>query len=140
VSGTGTFNNNVGVSGALGVTGATTLYDTLTVIGTGTFSTVSALSYNSTSDYRAKNTVEDIDLTEFNVDNLRPVTFNYNINNKKSIGLIAHEVAEDFPFLVHGDKDGDETQRVNYIDLIGVLIKEIQTLKERVTQLENRKN
>ena len=57
--------------------------------------------------------------------------------NKESIGLIAHEVQEYYPFLVEGEKDGEQTQSVNYIGLIGVLIKEIQELKKRVLNLEN---
>ena len=41
-----------------------------------------------------------------------------------------------YPFLVEGQKDGDNMQSVNYIGLIGVLIKEIQELKKRVAILE----
>jgi hypothetical protein len=47
-------------------------------------------------------------------------------------------VQEYFPFLVEGIKDGEDTQTVNYLGLIGVLIKEIQELKQRVSALEKR--
>ena len=72
----------------------------------------------------------------FTVDKLRPVTYN-NINlGKQDIGLIAHELQEFYPFLVNGEKDGENFQSVNYTGLIGILIKEIQVLKERVSKLE----
>ena len=59
-------------------------------------------------------------------------------HNKENIGLIAHELQEYYPFLVEGEKDDEKTQSVNYNGLIGVLIKEIQELKQRVKDLENR--
>jgi len=39
---------------------------------------------------------------------------------------------------VSGEKDGEEMQSLNYIGLIGVLVKEIQELKKRVHILENK--
>jgi hypothetical protein len=50
--------------------------------------------------------------------------------------LIAHEVQAYYPFLVEGEKDGEQTQSVNYIGLIGVLIKEIQVLKGETKELK----
>jgi hypothetical protein len=66
------------------------------------------------------------------------VYFKFKQTNKESIGVIAHELQEHFPFLVEGTKDGQQTQTVNYIGLIGVLIKEIQELKQRVYALETK--
>ena len=57
---------------------------------------------------------------------------------KKDIGLIAHEVQEVIPELVNGEKDGETMQSINYTGLIPILIKEIQDLKARVKQLENK--
>ena len=96
---------------------------------------VGATSYNITSDYRIKKDV--ITLGEsFTVDNLNPVTYN-NINlGKQDIGLIAHELQEIYPFLVTGEKDGEHFQSVNYIGIIGILIKEIQELKKDVKILK----
>jgi hypothetical protein len=59
-------------------------------------------------------------------------------SEKEDIGLIAHELQEEFPFLVTGKKDGKDMQSVNYTGLIGILIKEIQDLKKRVAQLESK--
>jgi len=52
------------------------------------------------------------------------------------IGFFAHEVAELYPFLVHGDKDASgEFQSLNYTGLIGILVKEVQALKATVASL-----
>ena len=83
------------------------------------------------SDYRIKDNVKPLDET-FTVDKLRPVTYINNETNKQEMGLIAHELQEVYPFLVYGEKDGVEYQRVNYIGLISLLIKEIKELKEKV--------
>ena len=63
--------------------------------------------------------------------------FYYNKNSKyNEFGFLAHEVEEKFPFLVRGEKDGEEIQTMNYIGLIALLTKEIQELKKRVAILE----
>jgi hypothetical protein len=99
---------------------------------------VSAYQFTSSSDYRLKEIVKPLNLNDFTVDNLKPYYFQFKDNGKQSIGLIAHELQEEFPFLVEGQKDGDKIQSVNYSGLIGILIKEIQELKKRVNQLENK--
>jgi hypothetical protein len=96
---------------------------------------ISTVNYYTTSDYRIKDNVTDL-TDSFTVDNLRPVSYVHKDTEKPSIGFIAHEVQEHFPELVTGEKDGDDIQTLNYIGLIGVLVKEIQDLKARVNELE----
>jgi hypothetical protein len=67
---------------------------------------------------------------------LRPVTYINKLSNKQDIGLIAHELQEEYPFLVNGDKDGIEIQSVNYTGVVGILVNEIIILKQRVSALE----
>jgi hypothetical protein len=93
-------------------------------------------SFSTGSDYRIKDNVEPID-SRYTTENLRPVTYINKISGKQDIGLIAHELQEEYPFLVTGEKDGVEMQSVNYNGLIGILIKEIQDLKARVSCLES---
>ena len=81
-----------------------------------------------TSDYRIKENVKTLDDT-FKVYYLNPVTYLNKQTKKQDIGLIAHELQEFYPELVSGEKDGTETQTINYIGLIPVLINEIKTLK-----------
>jgi hypothetical protein len=67
---------------------------------------------------------------------LRPVIYKHISSGKTNIGLIAHELQDYYSFLVDGEKDGVNTQSVNYIGLIGVLIKEIQELKREVKEIK----
>ena len=90
---------------------------------------VTATSYNSTSDYRIKDNVIVLKETGYTIDGLRPVKYFNKQSQKDDIGIIAHELQEKYPCLVNGEKDGEEMQTVNYIGLIPILIKEIQDLK-----------
>jgi hypothetical protein len=92
---------------------------------------ISATSYNATSDYRIKEDVKPLDDT-FTVDNLKPVTYHNTKLNKQDVGFIAHEVQEEYPFMVNGDKDGKDMQTLNYTSIIGILVKEIQDLKREM--------
>lgn len=121
-------NYNLDISGNLYIKGATT-----------------ATQFINLSDYRIKTNITPISKTNFNVEQLNPIYYNNIILNKPDIGFIAHEVQEHFPFLVNGNKDGDEYQSVNYIGIIGLLVNEIQILKTninsqniRITNLEKK--
>ena len=96
--------------------------------------TINAISYNATSDYRIKENIECLD-DSFTIDLLRPVYYFNKKTGKKDVGLIAHELQEQYSFLVNGEKDGKEYQSVNYNGIIAILIKEIQILKQKVTKL-----
>ena len=93
--------------------------------------TVDATSYNATSDYRIKDDVKPLD-NNFTVDNLKPVTYHNTTLNKQDVGFIAHEVQEEYPFMVNGEKDGKDMQTLNYTSIIGILVKEIQDLKSEM--------
>ena len=118
--------------------GKTSANQALDVSGNGLFSgTVTATSFNATSDYRIKEYVIQLD-DKFIVDSLLPVTYKNKLTEKQDMGLIAHEVQEIYPFLVNGVKDGEDFQSVNYIGLIALLIKEVKYLKQRVKVLEDK--
>lgn len=97
---------------------------------------VGGSAYTS-SDYRLKSDVVDlVELPECSVDALRPVQYIHSGTGKRSIGFLAHEVQETFPYLVHGEKDdAREYQSVNYDAMIGILVKEVQELKREVKRL-----
>ena len=99
--------------------------------------TLTSTTFNALSDYRIKDNITNLDET-FSVDNLRPVTYFNKSAGKTDVGFIAHEVQEEFPYLVVGEKDGEQMQSLNYNGIIGVLVKEIQDLKKRVKELENK--
>ena len=48
------------------------------------------------------------------------------------MGFIAHELPKEYPFLVTGEKDGEDFQTVNYNGIISFLMKEIQDIKKRL--------
>jgi hypothetical protein len=87
------------------------------------------------SDYRIKDNIESLDL--LSIDNLKPIKYFNKKTEQTEIGFLAHEVQEIFPYLVTGEKDGKNTQTLNYIGLIGILVKEIQDLKTEVNALKN---
>jgi len=134
-------NSNLQVTGDVGqpnsyinflsdISGNVSIYGDLFVSGDVTANQITPLS-----DYRIKENIKRLDDT-FIVDNLIPVTYINKNNNKQDIGLIAHELQEIYPFLVNGEKDGPETQSINYNGLIGLLIKEIQELKKEIKLLQ----
>ena len=87
------------------------------------------------SDYRLKTNIKTLDDT-FVVDHLRPVEYNKNNCDKKEIGFIAHELQNVYPDFVSSSKDSEAMQHINYNNLIGILVNEIQMLKKRVNELE----
>lgn len=103
-----------------------------------------ANNFSGLSDYRIKENIislhDDKDKDKFTVDKLRPVHYTHKKTQKESIGLIAHEVQEVFPFLVRGEKDAEKMQSLNYIGLIPVLIKEIQDLKKELSEIKKQIN
>jgi hypothetical protein len=103
------------------------------------FGTLQAISFNATSDYRIKHNVHSLcDDASFNVDVLKPVSYLNTQLGKPDIGFIAHEVQEHYPYLVNGEKDGKEMQTLNYTGIIGILTKEIQELKKKVSYQETK--
>jgi hypothetical protein len=94
-----------------------------------------ATSFDAVSDYRIKENVRPIPTT---IDNLRPYAYFNRLSGKEDMGFIAHELQTQFPFLVNGEKDGKDYQSVNYLGLIGLLVKETQELKKQMENLETR--
>jgi hypothetical protein len=104
---------------------------TLNIQGNIKTTSVQAVSFNTTSDYRIKSNIMSLD-NSYVIDNLRPVSYFNQLTNKNDIGLIAHELQEYYPFLVNQNKDDDEhLQSINYASIISLLIHEIQSLKRQ---------
>ena len=91
-----------------------------------------ATSVNTVSDYRIKKDVLPLTEMYYDVDKLKPVFYFNTLLNKNEFGFIAHELKKNYPFLVNGDKDDEQYQTVNYIGLIALLTKEIQTHKRDI--------
>jgi hypothetical protein len=105
--------------------------------------TTSATAFNTSSDYRLKT-----DFKEFNalsiIDNITTYDFAWKIDNTRAYGVKAHELQNILPYVVFGEKDeineddSIKPQAVDYSKLVPVLVKAIQELQTRITQLENK--
>jgi hypothetical protein len=116
----------------------------------GTISTtLSATAYNTSSDYRLKNTIAPMTGSLAKVAALKPVTYKWNVDGSDGEGFIAHELAEVCPQAVVGEKDAVDTegnpkyQGIDTSFLVATLTAAIQeqqtlitTLTARITALE----
>ena len=92
-----------------------------------------ATDFDSTSDIRLKTNIQPIDDPLAKVIQIEGVSFNWKENNRPALGVIADQVEEIIPELVHGD----DPKTVNYNGLIGLLI---EAVKEQQTQIDSLKN
>ena len=98
---------------------------------------VTALLYDATSDYRIKDNIKNLDDDElYIVDYLKPIQYDNKLTGSRDIGFIADEVQQIYPFLVNGQKNDLENQSLNYLGLLGILVKETKDLKKRINKLE----
>jgi hypothetical protein len=126
----------------------------------------SATAYNTSSDYRLKENVNyDFDATS-RLKELKPARFNFKADADTTVdGFIAHEVSSVVPEAISGEKDavkvwkegeelpegvsvGDnkldadgntimDIQGIDQSKLVPLLVKTIQELEARITELEN---
>jgi hypothetical protein len=143
VSGTGTTNFISKWSGSTSITNSR-IYDNGTNVGIGTSSPIYPLdvvgvirSSNDIiafSDARVKENVETItDATE-KIRFLRGVTFNKINETKRSMGVIAQEVEQIIPEVVHTDEDG--MKAVAYGNMVGLLIEAVKEQQHEIEQLK----
>lgn len=94
-----------------------------------------ATDFDSLSDIRYKENINTVDGALSKVDQLRGVKFDWKESGLPSYGVIAQELKEVLPELVHGS----DPKTVNYNGIIGVLIEAIKELKAEVEELKNNK-
>lgn len=99
-----------------------------------------ATEFNIPSDERLKEEVEDLEDPLDAVSRLRPVTFFWKDTKKsemgRQIGLIAQNVRDVFPEVVHELEDGSLT--VGYGPLVAPLVGSVQQLAAKDVDLETR--
>ena len=105
-----------------------------TVVGTITV-TSSATSYNTSSDYRLKEDLQDFNGLEM-VSSIPVYDHKWKVDDSRSYGVMAHELQEVLPQAVSGEKDAEEMQSVDYSKIVPVLLKAIQELTAKVETLE----
>jgi hypothetical protein len=117
---------------------------------TGTITTNgTATSYNTSSDYRLKHDVQPMQNALARVAQLKPCTYQWNVDDSDGEGFIAHELAEVCPQAVTGAKDAVDAdgkpvyQGVDPGKLVATLVAAIQeqqaiieSLTQRIAALE----
>lgn len=97
------------------------------------------LLYNNSSDARLKDNVADADDASSLIDAIQVRKFDWKESgNHQRYGFIAQELAEVAPEAVHQPEDEEEMMGVDYSKLVPMLIKEVQSLRARVAELEGK--
>jgi len=97
--------------------------------------TSTTTAYNTSSDYRLKNTIAPMTGALAKVALLKPCTYKWNVDGSDGEGFIAHELAEVMPNAVTGEKDAVDSegnpkyQGIDTSFLVATLTAAIQELK-----------
>ena len=103
-------------------------------IGSISQSGTTAVLYNVTSDQRLKENI--VDAPEFGsvIDSIQVRSFDWKENNShQRAGFIAQELVTVAPEAVHQPADPEEMMAVDYSKLVPMLVKEIQSLRQRLS-------
>ena len=105
----------------------------------------SATAFNTSSDYRLKENLVEIDDAIGLLDQLSPYRFNFKVDPTTTVlGFLAHEVAEVVPEAVSGDKDAVDKegkidpQGIDQGKLVPLLTASLQETLAKVESLETR--
>ena len=96
---------------------------------------VTAQDFDALSDINYKENINTVNNALLKVEQLRGVKFDWKETGSPSYGVIAQELEQVLPELVHGN----DPKTVNYNGIIGVLIEAIKELKAEVEELKNTK-
>lgn len=94
-------------------------------------------SYNTSSDSRLKDNIADADDTAALIDAIQVRKFDWiSDGSHQRYGFVAQELVEVAPEAVSVPQDEDEMMAVDYSKLVPMLVKEIQSMRLRLAQLE----
>jgi len=99
---------------------------------------VTALDFNATSDRNLKTNIEIINDPLEKIVQINGVSFNWKETNQSSAGVIAQEVEQIMPEIIHDNEKGYKT--LNYNGLIGLLIESVKELKCEIEDLKSKLN
>ena len=108
-------------------------------------------TYATTSDYRVKEDLQEMENATSRLLQLKPINFKWIGSEQRTDGFLAHEVKEVVPDAVVGEKDATEEitdeegitktvsslQALDQAKLVPLLVKTIQELEARISALEN---
>jgi hypothetical protein len=108
-----------------------------TNIGSVTQSGTTSVLYNTSSDARLKDNIADAEDAANLIDAIQVRKFDWKADGShQRYGMVAQELVEVAPEAVQVPQDEDEMMGVDYSKLVPMLVKEIQSLRARVAQLE----
>jgi hypothetical protein len=115
-----------------------------TIIGTITSNGTTGVLYNTTSDQRLKENIQNADSASSLIDSLQVRQFDWKADGShQRYGFIAQELATVYPEAVHQPIDTEQMMAVDYSKLVPTLVKAIQeqqtiieSLTTRITALE----
>ena len=108
-----------------------------TNIGSVTQSGTTAVLYNTTSDQRLKENIQDADDASALVDYLQVRQFDWKADGShQRYGFVAQELVQVVPEAVHQPENPNDMMAVDYSKLVPMLVKELQSLRKRVAELE----
>ncbi|MCX6731136.1 MAG: tail fiber domain-containing protein [Candidatus Roizmanbacteria bacterium] len=95
--------------------------------------------HSCTSDRRLKTNIKKLQPVLKNISRITPVSFDWKLGEAKkgNIGLIAQDLEQIYPELVHEGPDG--YKRIEYDKLTAILISAVQELTQRIEILEKKK-
>jgi hypothetical protein len=98
----------------------------------------SSTTYTTSSDYRLKENIEPMQNGLDRVKQLNPVKFEWKQTGLESEGFIAHEVDKIYSECIHGEKDGERMQTMDYGRITPLLVKAIQEQQTIIDDLKTR--
>ena len=99
--------------------------------------TSSATAYNTSSDQRLKDNIVDAPSASDDIDAIQVRSFDWKADGShQKYGMVAQELQSVAPEAVTGDADSEDMMGVDYSKLVPMMLKEIQSLRARVAQLE----
>ena len=126
---------------ATGTIKAMEMYYNGSVVGSIT-KTSSATAFNTSSDYRLKEDIVEMQDSIERVKELKPVNFAWKVDGTRVDGFIAHELQEVIPGAVTGTKDAvddegnPEYQGISQAKLVPLLTKALQEALVKIENLE----
>ena len=99
--------------------------------------TNTATALATSSDQRLKENIADADDAGSKIDAIQVRKFDWKEDNShQEYGFIAQELEQVFAYAVHTAQNEMQTKSVDYASLVPMMLKEIQSLRNRVAQLE----
>ena len=97
-------------------------------------------SYATTSDVRLKENITDAPSASEDIDAIQVRSFDWKADGShQKYGMVAQELAEVIPSAVNVPEEEERMQSVDYSKLVPMLVKEVQSLRARVAELEGDK-